>query len=115
MDGFELTIPPSPSWVDLTRDLVATGVTPLHLGLDDFHDLLVVTDRVVSDMLELPQATSVKVSVSIADSALAVTVEAIGANDVPAPISDLALSVVADEHWRAVTESGVVTGFTLAG
>ena len=111
--GFELTLPPSPAWTDLTRDLVATGVTPLDLGLDRFQDLLVLTDRVVSEMLELPGATTVRVSFSIAGDALEMIVEATGADEAPSQISELALSVLADEHWHTITENGVTAGFSL--
>jgi hypothetical protein len=114
VQGFELTIPPSRSWSDLTRDLVATGVTPLDFDLDRFQDLLVLVDQVVSETLDLPGATSVKVTFSIAGGALRMTFEAVGARGAQSPLSELALSVLTDEHWLSPTGDGILAGFTLA-
>jgi hypothetical protein len=115
MQHFELAVPPSPAWTDLTRDLVAAGVSSLDLDMDRFSDLLVLTDLVTSEMIDRRGATRVEVNLSVADGGLKMTFEAIGAAEGPAPISDLALSALAEEHWHSVTESGVLTGFTLSG
>lgn len=115
MHGFELTIPPSPAWTDLTRDLVAIGVSPLDLEMDRFHDLLVLTDLVITGLLGRQGATGVRVTLSVTDRVLTMTCEAHGAVDSADPVSDFALSVLTEDHWHSITDDGVATGFRLNG
>jgi hypothetical protein len=107
MQGFELTIPPIPTWTDLARDLVATGATPLDMGLDRFQDLLVLTTHAISEALETPEAGSVKVSMTISDDRLSLIVETIGGEPGPDQVSEMVLSVLADEHRRDRTSDGL--------
>lgn len=107
MHRFELTIPPSPAWIDLARDLVATGATPLDLGLDRFQDLLVITTHTVSEAVETPGASSVMMRMGIGDQRLELSIETKGGVSGPFEVSDLVLSVLADEHRREVTDDGL--------
>jgi hypothetical protein len=113
MQGFELTIPPTPTWTDMARDLVATGATTMDLGLDRFQDLLVVTTQAISEAVETPDANSVRVRMAITADRLVLTVETTGGISGPSQVSDMVLSVLADEHRRDLTPEGVRVELTM--
>ncbi len=115
MSAFELTLPPSPAWVDLARDLVATGARSVDLSLDRFHDLLVLTDQVCSEALLRPDIGGIEMGLTVDDGVLELQCAVTATSNGLDVISDLALSVIADEHWHTVTDTGFLIGFRIGG
>lgn len=116
--GFELTTTPSPIWVDLSRDLIATAVSGLDLSVDRLNDLLVLSDRVVSDAFNSPGIKEVRVTVGVDDNRLTAEVAVRGLSpedSAPGRVAELAMSILADEHWARPTGDGTVVGFALTG
>lgn len=111
--AFELTIPPRLPWADLVRDLVASRAASLDLGLDRFQDLLVLATQVTSDMIERPGVGNLEVKVTVNDSRLEMVIASNDGDSSPAPVSDLALEGLADEHWYESTETGSSVGFAM--
>lgn len=110
--GFEIESSTSAAWGDLIRDLVATAATPLDLSVDRLGDLLVLSSLVVSDALETPGDDGYTVAVRVEEGRIIVDVTAHGDHDPSRhPVSEMALSVLADEHWAETSTRGSQVGF----
>jgi hypothetical protein len=115
MPGFEVDSPSTTMWVGLIRDLVATSATPLDLSVDRLGDLLVLTSLVVSNAAEAPGDGRFSVAVGVEDARIVVDVTSRGEHHGPAgQVSDVALSVLADEHWAHASTDGHQVGFAIA-
>lgn len=116
MVGFELVVSASPVWISLTRDLIATATTPLDLSVDRLNDLLVLVSTLVSDAAESPESDRFSVVISLEDnSSIAFTLTSYGNPDLSMrPISEMALSKLADEHWSRASDGGSQVGFVFS-
>ena len=116
MLGFELTSPSSPTWIDLTRDLIATAATPLDLSVDRLNDLMVLTTQVVGEASESQGGERVAVSVEVDSGRILVNVTYTGIpSRLGLPVSKAALSVLADEHGSGESADGSLVWFALHG
>jgi hypothetical protein len=107
-----MTMPSTPTWVDLTRDLVATGAATLDPSLDRLNDLLLLTGQVMGDVTR--GSGSIDVTFD-ADPSEGVTLRVETTDPLtPAPVTDLALSRLADQHWSRPTPGGASIGFLFA-
>lgn len=104
----------SPVWIGLTRDLIATAATPLDLSVDRFNDLLVLTSTVVSDAVEKPGSRRLTVAVEVDEERIAVSVTSHGEPESERrPVSDAALTVLADDRWSLESDDGSQVGFAI--
>jgi hypothetical protein len=114
MRGFEMVSSASPIWIGLTRDLIATAATPLDLSVDRFNDLLVLASTVVSDAVEKPGSQRLTVAVQVDDERIAVSVTSHGEpGRTQRPVSDAALTVLADERWSLESDDASQVGFAI--
>jgi hypothetical protein len=79
--------------------------------VDRFQDLMVVTSQLVGDLVIQPEVTALTVKMDVEGSSMRLKMTAAGTRLLKAPVSEMALSALANTSWQETQGDGVSAGF----